>query len=222
MGFSRDLGHCHDALRQIALPSIGTSPCARSSTYATGFHRRMPPVARVAFPTLFVMAPRLTSLSSRSTDTQHTSVWNTITSANFRPTHFDACSSGAAVMVRAIGFSTSPLANSSTPSTLPLLNHNLRTLRWPRRSHPVLLKPLHRPVSSMGGGATNANLSCADTAQIAVPINNPLSALGDAREDMTTSEDAPSHHTAGESSSCFAAAAYVQRTNMVTKVFTRN
>jgi hypothetical protein len=123
----------------------------------------------------------------------------------------------------AICFSTSPLANSSDPSMLLLLNGSPPTLQPPRRSSVALLKPLSHMVSSLGG-ATSANLSCANSTQIAVPAGNSFSALEDAPKDTSdddTSYDAPSHHTARASSSCFAVAAYVQWLNMTAWVFTQ-
>jgi hypothetical protein len=75
------------------------------------------------------------------------------------------------------------------------------------------------------GGAPSANLSCAGTTQIAVPTRNSFSALDDAPEDISddaAAYDASSHHTARESSSCFVAAAYVQRLNKTARVFTQN
>jgi hypothetical protein len=135
----------------ISLQSIGALPSARPFTFATGFLRQPPPAVRVAFCTLFFMAPMPTSLTSKSSDAQHTSVWKITTEEIFPRRHFVASSSGIVMMVVAIGFSTSPLlANSSDPSTLPLLNQIPRTLWRPRRWHVALLKPLNHLVSSMG------------------------------------------------------------------------
>jgi hypothetical protein len=58
------------------------------------------------------------------------------------------------------------------------------------------------------------------TTQILVPTSIPFTVIEDAPEEMTTLDDVVSDHSDRESSSCFAATAYVQRTNMTAGVFT--
>jgi hypothetical protein len=62
-------------------------------------------------------------------------------------------------------------------------------------------------------GAASANLSCVDSPQSKFPTNNPFTILDDVQEgaNPTTQTD----DTDRESSSCFAAPAYVQRTNRI-------
>jgi hypothetical protein len=55
---------------------------------------------------VFFMAPMLTSLTSRFSDALHTSVWKTNIEPSFPPRPFVVCSSGTAMTVPAIGFST--------------------------------------------------------------------------------------------------------------------
>jgi hypothetical protein len=78
---------------------------------------------------------------------------------------------------------------------------------------PSIHKPLDQMVSSLGGGGTSAILLCADTTPYIVPSNTQFSVLEDTLEDATTGH--ATDYVEREASSCFAAAAYVQRINRI-------